>query len=126
MGDPLTVLREFVSTGRPWTEAGDEFVFGDLRFKKDAETAWNARARPGRYKLVELAMLAQHAAGITHSQYLKLMAGTYKQSTFVGWQDFKEVLQYLRGEVPTSSQVSFRSMDLRLCEKESGSSWMNA
>jgi hypothetical protein len=47
MGDPLSVLREFVSSGRKWKEEGDEVVFGDVRFKKEEETAWRPANRQG-------------------------------------------------------------------------------
>jgi hypothetical protein len=48
MGDPLSVLRGFVSSGRKWDVQGEEIVFGDVRFKKDEETAWKPIGRPGR------------------------------------------------------------------------------
>jgi len=47
MGDPLSVLRDFVSSGRKWKEEGDEVVFGDVRFKKEEETAWRPANRQG-------------------------------------------------------------------------------
>jgi hypothetical protein len=49
MGDPLSVLREFVSSGRKWKEEGDEVVFGDVRFKKEEETAWRPANRQGTF-----------------------------------------------------------------------------
>ena len=48
--DPLSVLRDFVSSGRKWAVDGDEVVFGDLRFRKEEQTAWKAAGgRRGMY-----------------------------------------------------------------------------
>jgi len=52
MGDPLSVLREFISSGRKWKEEGDEVVFGDVRFKKEEETAWRPANRQGTRRQV--------------------------------------------------------------------------
>lgn len=51
MGDPLSVLREFVSSGWKWKEEGDEVVFGDVRFKKEEETAWRPANRQGTWTM---------------------------------------------------------------------------
>ena len=57
MGDPLSVLREFVSSGRKWKEEGDEVVFGDMRFKKEEETAWRPANRQGTCRQLRAELL---------------------------------------------------------------------
>eukprot|EP00624_Nannochloropsis_granulata_P004315 evm.model.NODE_31567_length_81678_cov_30.212677.9 len=104
MGDPLSVLREFVSSGRKWKEEGDEVVFGDVRFKKEEETAWRPANRQGYYKLSELVILVDHAH-MPYQQYLRTMGGVLKQQSFVSKLDFDNLLKYLRGETATSKQT---------------------
>ena len=46
--DPLSLLREWVSSKLPLQVEGEEIVFGDIRYNKEDETAWKARGRVGR------------------------------------------------------------------------------
>ena len=51
----MSVLREFVSSGRKWREEGEDVVFGDVRFKKEEETAWRPSNRPGTWSIAKRA-----------------------------------------------------------------------
>ncbi|KAF2074860.1 hypothetical protein CYY_003848 [Polysphondylium violaceum] len=104
MADALTMLRDVLVKGSQPLIEGDEFVFGRTRFPKTAPTAF--RASTGNQPYTLNAVYLCHAnRDLTRGAYI--LACTRANTPTVAFNDKKELLAFLDGEITQSASIVY-------------------
>ncbi|OQV25583.1 Parafibromin [Hypsibius exemplaris] len=110
MADPLSMLRDFNITKREIVERDDLIIFGDIAFKKSANTNYlvyglnEQSENKDYYTLGCLAyFLKTQKTHPTHPQYVR--AATSEHIPVVSRPDRAQLEQYLKGEITTSDRI---------------------
>jgi len=104
MADPLTMLRDVLVKGLQPVIEGDEFVFGRFRFPKTAPTAF--RSSTGNQPYTLNAVYLCHAnRDLIRGAYI--LACTRANTPTVAFNDKKELLAYLDGEITQSASIVY-------------------
>ncbi|EGG20000.1 RNA polymerase II complex component [Cavenderia fasciculata] len=93
MGDPLTLLRDYISTSQQIVQEGDDYVFGKTKFNKNTPTAFKS-STGGNYTLQ-----AVHFFYVNRdvSRGVYVLQTTRVGTNAVAVNDRKKLLAYLEG-----------------------------